>query len=155
MVKIASLLATAAVLAAGLGADAFAQSRGSRDPAYALGQMIASTASTAEHAAPDADSVQSSVRLAVERAIITAGAEPQVVLAALDTALAACRPVAGRSTPEWTCPASPAAYQALNSLRLIVVAELEQTDPAALKTPGSSALGSLMTTAPSANYINF
>jgi hypothetical protein len=155
MAKVASLVVAATVLAASAGGDAFAQSRLSRDPAYALGQTIASTATTAERAAPDAASVQASVRMAVERAIIAAGAEPQVVLAALDTALAACRPVGGRSTPEWTCPASPPAYLALNSLRLIVVAELEQTDPAALKTPGSSALGSLMTTAPSANYIHF
>jgi hypothetical protein len=155
MVRFSALVTAAAVLATGLGAEASAQARSYRDPAYSLGQTIASTAAMAEHTAASNDGVQPAVRSAVERTIINAAAEPAVVLAALDTALAACRPANGRVAPDWTCPASPAAYLAIGSLRVIVVAQLEQIDPAALQTPGSSAFGSLMTTAPSANYINF
>lgn len=155
MVRFSALVTTVAVLATGLGAEASAQARSYRDPAYSLGQTIASTAAMAEHTAGSNDGVQPAVRSAVERTIINAAAEPAVVLAALDTALAACRPPNGRVAPDWTCPASPAAYLAIGSLRVIVVAQLEQVDPAALQTPGTSAFGSLMTTAPSANYINF
>lgn len=157
MVKFAVVTVAAATLMAGLGTQASAQSRLSRDPSYALGQMIAATAASAEHTAPGPDAVQPAVRLAVETAIIGAAAEPPVVLAALDSALAACRPVYGKSSsPDWTCPSSPGAFLALNSLRVVVVAQLETTDPAALRIPGSSsAFGSLMTTAPSANYTHF
>jgi hypothetical protein len=150
MVKFAALFAAAASLA--LAASASAQSGQARDPAAALGRTIASAATTAERAAPEPDAIQTTVRVSVQQVIIGAAAEPQVVLAALDTALAACRPPSGRVAPDWTCPATPAAYLALNGLRLIVVAQLEQIDPGALNGPGSAAFGSLMTTAPSAGY---
>jgi hypothetical protein len=116
--------------------------------AVALGQSIASAAASAERGAGAPDAVERSVVTAVQGLIITSAADPKVVLAALDQTLAACRPADGRIAPFWTCPTTGAAFAALSSLRGVVLAQLEQTAPAAIGTRGYAAFGSIPTTSP-------
>ena len=118
--------------------------------ARVLGQNIASSAARAERSVAG-EGVQVTVRVAVQGVIIGAATDPMVVLAALDQVALACND--GRTEPGWTCPASPDAYRAIAGIRGIVLAQISQTDPAALDTPGSAPLGSVpSTSAGGSNY---
>jgi hypothetical protein len=113
----------------------------------ALGSNIGASAARGESGAQPGG-IQAAVRVSVQRAIILAGAEPRVVLAALDSAIANCRARAAG----WTCPVSDDAYTALAGLRGIVIAQLELTDPAALDTPGTAGFGGVPSITPGASY---
>lgn len=142
-------------LAVGLCAAAAFVSAASAQPvniaeAKVLGQNIAASAARAERNA-GASGVQVSVRVAVQGVIIGAAADPMVVLAALDQLGYACNE--GRTEGGWACPTSPEAYRAIAGIRGIVLAQIEQSDPAALDTPGSAPLGSVpSTSAGGSNY---
>jgi hypothetical protein len=113
----------------------------------ALGSNIGASAARGESGAQPGQ-VQAAVRVSVQDAIILAGAEPRIVLAALDSAIANCRAHAAG----WTCPVSNDAFTALAGLRGIVVAQLELTDPAALDTPGAAGFGGVPSITPGASY---
>jgi hypothetical protein len=113
----------------------------------ALGSNIGASAARGESGA-EPGTIQAAVRVSVQSTIILAGAEPRVVLAALDSAIANCRARAAG----WTCPVSNDAFTALAGLRGIVVAQLELTDPAALDTPGSAGFGGVPSISPGASY---
>lgn len=113
----------------------------------ALGSNIGASAARGESGAQPG-AIQAAVRVSVQGAIILAGAEPRVVLAALDSAIANCR---ARSAG-WTCPVSDDAFTALAGLRGIVIAQLELTDPAALDTPGTAGFGGVPSITPGASY---
>lgn len=119
--------------------------------AKALGMNIATAAARAERSA-GSQGVPSAVRLAVQGQIVSAGADPVAVLSALDQLTRACRD--GRfPDASWTCPTSAEAYLAIAGIRGIVLAQVEQSDPAALDTPGSAAFGSVpSTSAGGSNY---
>ncbi len=113
----------------------------------ALGVSIGASAARGESGA-QVGAVQAAVRVSVQNTIILAGAEPRVVLTALDSAIANCRARAAG----WTCPVSNDAYTALAGLRGIVIAQLELTDPAALDTPGAAGFGEVPSITPGASY---
>jgi hypothetical protein len=113
----------------------------------ALGSNIGASAARGESGA-EPGAIQAAVRVSVQSTIILAGAEPRVVLAALDSAIANCRARAAG----WTCPVSDDAFTALAGLRGIVVAQLELTDPAALDTPGTAGFGGVPSITPGASY---
>ncbi len=113
----------------------------------ALGTNIGASAAQGESGA-EPGAIQAAVRASVQSTIILAGAEPRVVLAALDSAIANCRARAAG----WTCPVSNDAFAALAGLRGIVVAQLELTDPAALDTPGTAGFGGVPSITPGASY---
>jgi hypothetical protein len=112
--------------------------------AKALGMNIATAAARAERST-GSQGIPSAVRVAVQGQIIAAGADPVVVLTALDQLSRACRDGRFPDT-SWTCPATGEAYMAIAGIRGIVLAQVEQTDPAALDTPGSAPFGSVPAT---------
>lgn len=139
-----TVIAIAAAGAAAIAFAGFAQAAPSVPPATeTLSLAIAASAASAEKAAKP-DAVQAAVRGAVQNTIITAAADPIVVLSALDRVLSVCRVGA----KQYTCPKSTDAYAALNALRSIVIAQVEQTDPAALDTPGSAPFGEVPSVSP-------
>lgn len=113
--------------------------------AAALGQNIAAVAATAESGvSPDA--VQQTVTVAVQGVIIASAADPRLVLAALDETLSVCQSADRRSLLRWRCPGSAGSFAAISSLRAIVLAQADQSAPAALGTRGFAAFGSIPTT---------
>ncbi len=136
----------------GMAGEANAASPYDSMAARSLGRTVAAAATGAEASAPR-QTVAPAVRGAVENAIIVSAAEPLVVLAALDDVLTTCRPTGRNAQPGWSCPSLEETYAAIRSLRGIVVSQLEQSDPASLKTPGFAPIGSVPITSPGgSNY---
>jgi hypothetical protein len=118
-----------------------------------LAHQLSSSAARAELGVP-ANDINVQVTAALQTVIIGSGAEPRLVLMALQDVDLACRPDAGKPSGGWSCPGSPGAYDALRSLQSLVVAQLDQSGVAAIGTFGPAAFGTIPLTSPGgAGYI--
>ena len=140
----------AAIVALALGGAA--QAGSSQSAASSLARQIAWTAASAEHGAGQQSQIRPAVQMAVQGLIVSSGAEPKIVVAALDQALASCKPIGTSIAEGWTCPASSDAYAALMGLRGVVVASLGDPEPAAGDGQGPSPFSTTASVEASANY---
>lgn len=128
------------VVAAALVFGSAAQASPMTDAAASnLARQIALTAANAERGAGEQSQIRPEVQSAVQGLIVASGAEPKIVLAALDQAITTCRPITAGASSDWTCPSSSDAYAALTGLRGVVVAALDSQEPSQVAGGGPGA----------------
>ena len=137
MTRAVYLAATLAALVIGGAAEAQAPTLASTS----LGHRIAATAASAERGTTQQPQIRPAVQSAVQGLIISSGADPKVVVAALDQVIAECHPGGAGAGSGWMCPSSGEAFAALTSLRGTVMALLAAQEPTAIGGSGPAALG--------------
>ena len=151
MTRAAYLVAAVAALVLSSAAQAAPVSG---EAAGVLAQQIATAAANAERGASQHSQIRPDVQSAVQGLIVSSGAEPQLVLTALDQAISTCRPIGRGPSSDWMCPTSSDAFAALIGLRGMVVAALDGQEP----TAAGSGPGAFQSDSPniaSANYSSF
>lgn len=149
MIKNRGRLATVAIAAVAFtaGVAVAADSPPNPQAALFLAYKLSAAAAVAEKGVPAAD-VSVQVTAALQSAIVTSGADPRLVLMALQDAVLACHGPSGKPGADWSCPSSIGAYDAFQSLQTIVLAQLDQSGVAAIGTFGPAAFGTIPLTSP-------
>jgi len=140
------------VVAAALVFSGAAQAAPTDAAAGSLARQIALTAANAERGAGEQSQIRPEVQSAVQGLIVASGAEPKIVLAALDQAITTCRPITAGASSDWTCPASSDAYAALTGLRGVVLAALDSQEPSQVGGGGPGAFPDGASVVTSASY---